>query len=191
MWGAAALLVALVAGLAVACGDDGTVAEAPTATPAATELPPEGEEPGPDDGLIGEPPPTLTIAAGQDAIEAGLGSYCWKFQCLDRYTTTPAEPLAAMGATALEAVLASETIAEVSIQATSTADLTSELLESGLLAWTGGDGESVDLPATVDGGTLQVDISTLEAGQFLVTFFVRFESGGDASYGAILDVSDG
>ncbi len=195
VWGAAALLVAMLAGLAVACGDDGTAADAPTATVSATELPPA--DPELDDGLSGEPPPYLTVAAGQESIEAAVGTFCWKSLCADAAgQTTPAAALPAMGATEVEAELASATIAELSVRATSTAELTSDPVDNDLLSgpsneaivtWFGKAWEGVELPATADGGTLRVDISTLQPGQYVVSFFVRFESGGDASYGVLLD----
>ncbi len=115
-WGVAALLVAMLASLAVACGDDGTASEAPTATPDATE------EPTPADTGVTinaeDRPPTLTVAARQLSMEAGLGTFCWKLLCADTTTITPAEPLWAIGGTELSAELASETIAEVSVSAT-------------------------------------------------------------------------
>ena len=198
VWGAAALLVAMLAGLAVACGDDGTAADAPTATPAATGLSPDDEEAEQDDGIIGEAPPFLTVNAGQESIVAAVGTFCWKSLCADAIgPITPVEPLAA-GATELKAELAAETIAEFSVRATSTAELTSDPVDNdtlsgpgnpAIVAWLGGIGEGAELPATADGGTLQVDISTLEPGQYIVSFFVRFESGGDASYGVLLNQS--
>ncbi len=190
LWGAAALLAAMLAGLAVACGDDGTAAEAPTARPDAgptpTELPPTESEP--TDSIIGGPPPILTVATEQESMDAGLGSFCWNALCADTFASiTPAESLAAMGAPELEAKLASETIAEVSVQAISTADLTSKPRNDGLLAWTGGEDQRVDLPATVDGGTVHVDISTLQPGEYVVTFLVYFEVGGSAFYSVVLE----
>lgn len=182
----------MLAGLAVACGDDRTTAETPTVTPTATELSPTATEIPPTgtaaDDSIGGRPPVLTVAAGQESMEAHLGSFCWNGLCADTFASiTPVESLPAMGATELEAELAAETIAEGEVVAISTAELRSDPRENDLLAWTGGEEQRVDLPATADGGTLQVDISTLQPGQYVVTFLVYFEAGGSAFYSVVLD----
>ncbi len=206
-WGLLALFgtVVLIASLGFACGSDGEASGEPTPTRISVELPDE-ENADISDGLSGSAPPALTVTVGEESIEAGLGSFCYGTLCAD--AIAPITPVDALSAEAgqLLATLASETIAEVSVTAVPSSNLenqtictspdggtpTGPLCEGGttLIAWTGTSDRGVALEPTADGATIDLDISTLEQGTYVVVFFVRFEGGGDAAYGVLLDVQD-
>ncbi len=206
-WGILFLLggVALIASLAVACGGDGAPSEEPTLTPVSVDLPDEDER-DISDGISGSSPPALTVTVGAESIEAALGSFCYGNICAD--AIAPITPVDALFAEAgqLIATLASETIAEVSVTAVPSSNLenqtictsvndetpTGPICEGGtiLIAWTGRSDEVIALGATAAGATIDLDISTLEPGTYVVDFFVRFEGGGDAAYGVLLDLSN-
>lgn len=201
------LLAALpfLALLAIGCGSDGgAVDEAtPTPTPIATELP-DNADAAPELDRAARPP-TLTVRAGDASVEAALGTFCWVGLCADAFAPiTPAQPFF-VEAGELVATLDAETIAEVSATAWPASSSQSQVICTAseseeppggplcpegeqLLGWPGVSGESIALTPTADGATVAVDISTFEPGTYVVSIFVRFTSGGDASYGVLLEV---
>ncbi len=207
-WGRLLVLlsnVALIAALAAACGGDSEVPDKPTPTIATVDLPDIDETDLPND-VFGAPPPALTVTVGEVSIEAALGTFCYGGVCADAIADiTPVDALLTE-ADQLTATLASETIAEVSVTAGPTLNRESQTIctsadgeapagpicEGGesLVAWIGSSSGSIALAATADGATIDLNISTLEPETYVVAFFVRFESGGDASYGVLLDVSE-
>lgn len=199
--------LALVAWVAVGCGDDSD-AEVPTATMAPEGTPLTEPDDSSDalelDNASG--PPALTVTAGGPSVEAGLGTFCWDGLCADAIGyITPEEALVSAAGDGLTATLASGAIAEVSVTATPASTLQSQgvctvvdgIEPSGplcgrddpLLAWTGALGEGVNLPATAGGSAIEVDMSSLGPDRYVVDFFVRFEPGGDASYAVLLEVT--
>lgn len=200
-----ALLVAvgLIASLAVACGGGSEASNVATPTSAPTDLP-DGDEEDISNDFDGSSPPALTVTVGDMSIEAGLGSFCYGRLCADAIgNITPVDALLA-DAGQLTAILALEMVSEVSVTATSSSSLESQTIctradgepptgpicEGGsvLVAWTGRSTETIVLAAVADEATIDIDISTLEPGIYVVDVFVRFVSGGDAAYGVLLDV---
>ncbi|MEX0786884.1 MAG: hypothetical protein WD939_09620 [Dehalococcoidia bacterium] len=197
------LAVPFLAALAIACGSDSEAdGEAtPTPTPVATELP--------DDAApeldTADRPPTLTVRAGDASVDAALGTFCWAGLCADAFAPiTPAQPFVVQ-AGELVGTLDAEAIEEVSTTAWPASSSQSQVICTAsdgeeapggpicaegeqLLGWPGVSGESVALTSTADGASVALDISTLEPDTYVVSIFVRFASGGDASYGVLLEV---
>jgi hypothetical protein len=176
-----------VVGLAVACGDDGSSPSEPTATSTAPAMAWT-----PD--LEVERPPPLEVSSAYAAVEAGLGTYCWSGSpgtslCVDKIgPITNAEPLVVIDGR-LEASLGGEAVEEVSVTAQRVGGADGperQELDDGTLAWSGG-APGVGLPAIAQSGGTDVDVSSLDPGRYVVSFFVRFARGGDASYGVLLD----
>lgn len=196
------LLVAAMFVLVAACSDEGDAEEPTPAIP--TDLPQDDDTDISDD-FTGSSPPALTVTSGDMSVQAGLGTFCYDRLCADAIGyITPVEALPG-DSDLLQASLTSDIVTEVSVSASPSGDLDSQpvctvvdgiepkgpICEDGreLLAWTGAPGEGIVLPATVDGGTVAADLAELSPGSYVVSFFLRFESGGDASYGVLLDVS--
>jgi hypothetical protein len=120
--------------------------------------------------------------------------------CVDAIGHITRKDSLALQGGSMTATLASEEVAEVLVTASPSSTLTSEAIctnssgplcddEGDLLAWSGYGIDEPTLPSTADGPAIDVDASALGPNTYVVNFFVRFVSGGDASYGVLLDVA--
>jgi hypothetical protein len=190
--------------LAVACGSDGKAAGTPTPQPTPIELV-DGDEADISGDFDGSRPPDLIVTAEDSSVTAGLGSFCYANLCADTIGyITPAEVLRLDG-DSFSAMLESESIVELSVSATPEDALESQPVctvvdgieptgpicdsDQDQVAWTGAFDAGGELQASIDGSSINVDVSPLEMGRYVVSLFVRFETGGDASYGVLLDVA--
>lgn len=181
------LVAGLLAVLAIACGDDSSSPD-PTASPGPSATP-ENISLEPTDVLSGERPPALTILGGDETADAALGTFCWERLCVDAIgPLTPPDAIDVDGEE-IGARVGDEPVEEAAVtaQLVGGADQpVSQELEGGLLAWTGG-APGVALPVEVVGSVLSIDLRPLEGGCYILSFFVRFQRGGDASYGIVLE----
>jgi hypothetical protein len=158
----------------IACGG-GSSADSATATPPST--------PG--------PPPPLLVSDSDSSLQAALGSYCWYAKgassCTNATTLlTSREPLVASGEHQLKASLPGLKITEVRVYASLAAGADSQLQADGRIAWTQSS-LSVELPVSITDGMLAIDITPMNAGQYVVGVSLRVENRGEATYGFLLN----
>lgn len=194
---------------AAACGDGGS--EPQVTTPAAPEKPspavmatpvPTADAPKEErDGPLARPP-ELVVMLGDVAVTAGIGTYCWSGNggvatCVDVVgVITPQLALVAQFYAPLVAQLPDVEPEQVSATVWRIDDRV--LCEPGTLvcgalpveggfAWPLsrlGDGR--ELATTVEGHLLQIPISHLTPGTYVIAVSVGFERMGDAMYGVLL-----
>jgi hypothetical protein len=134
-------------------------------------------------------PPLMVVSSGTATLETALGSYCWskQGQCADAIAVvTSHQPLATVGATSITGTLDGFEITNVYVDSSPAASSSSMLLQGGLVVWTGAS-EHTTLPATASDGEVQIDISALDPGQYVVAITVEVKDKGDATYGFLLD----
>lgn len=137
------------------------------------------------------PPPPLLVSDSDSSLQAALGSYCWYAKgastCANATTLlTSREPLVASGEHQLTASLPGLKITEVRVYASPAAGADSQLQADGRIAWTE-TALGVELPATIANGGLTIDITPLNAGQYVVGVSLRVENRGEATYGFLLN----
>jgi hypothetical protein len=172
----AAFLVGSSLAVSLACGGDSTPRAGPTieGTPSAS-----GE------------PPALVVSDSDSSMAAALGTYCWSDSgvgnCVDAVgVITSRDALIALGELSISGALPGLEITDVRVDATPIAGSNSMLLGSGLIAWTQAT-QGIELPATITGGALTINITSLNPGQYVIAVFLRVAGRGDAAYGFLLD----
>ncbi len=134
-------------------------------------------------------PPLMVVSSGTASLETALGSYCWseQGQCGDAIAVvTSRQPLATAGVASITGTLDGFKITNVYVDSSPAASSSSMLLQSGLVVWTGAS-EHTTLPATASDGQVQIDISSLARGEYVIAITVEVKDEGDATYGFLLD----
>ncbi len=176
------LFAALVLG--GACHRSGS---APPKPDLGTSSPPTA---GPTAGGQG-PLPLLVVSDSDSSLITALGSYCWSdtgaSTCVDAVgVITSREALVALGEQSISGALPGLEITGVRVDATPVVGSNSMLVGDGLIAWTQAT-QGIELPATITGGKLTINIASLNPGQYVIAVFLRVEGRGDAAYGFLLD----